>query len=98
MDMMSLIDTFFKTDGLKALIHQAGQMLNCPMIAIDDAFQIQASYLRKTFRMTYFLRRCTEERLPTKQFWQSVKMSRSHRENRCGCSCRIHRIHAVLQR
>ena len=34
MDMMSLIDTFFKTDDLKALIHQAGQMLNCPMIAI----------------------------------------------------------------
>lgn len=98
MDMMSLIDTFFKTDDLKALIHQAGHMLNCPMIAIDDAFQIQASYSPENFQDDVFLRRCTGERLPTKQFWQSVKMSRSHRENRCGCSCRIHRIHAVLQR
>ena len=52
MDMMSLIDTFFKTDDLKALIHQAGQMLNCPMIAIDDAFQIQASYSPEKYTKT----------------------------------------------
>lgn len=54
MDMMSLIDTFFKTDDLKALIHQAGQMLNCPMIAIDDAFQIQASYSPENFQDDVF--------------------------------------------
>ena len=54
MDMMSLIDTFFKTDDLKALIHQAGQMLNCPMIAIDDAFQIQAGYSPENFQDDVF--------------------------------------------
>ena len=54
MDMMSLIDTFFKTDDLKALMHQAGQMLNCPMIAIDDAFQIQASYSPENFQDDVF--------------------------------------------
>lgn len=54
MDMMSLIDTFFKTDDLKALIHQAGHMLNCPMIAIDDAFQIQASYSPENFQDDVF--------------------------------------------
>lgn len=54
MDMMSLIDTFFKTDDLKALMHQAGQMLNYPMIAIDDAFQIQASYSPENFQDDVF--------------------------------------------
>lgn len=54
MEIQSLVKTFFETDDLKALAQQAGQMLDCPLIVIDDAFQIQASFSPANFQDEVF--------------------------------------------
>ena len=54
MEIQALVKTFFETDDLKALVQQAGQMLDCPLIVIDDAFQTQASFSPAGFQDEVF--------------------------------------------
>ena len=54
MDIKSLVDTFFETDNLKELLEQAGRMLDCPLLVVDDAFRIAASYWPNSFQDEVF--------------------------------------------
>ena len=54
MDIKSLVDTFFETDNLKELLEQAGRMLDCPLLVVDDAFRIAASYWPNSFQDELF--------------------------------------------
>lgn len=52
----ALLASFFARDDLNALTAQAGQLLNCPILILDDAFHIFSSYCPLDFRDELFQR------------------------------------------
>ena len=54
MDWEKLLREFFESDSLDGLLKDAGAMLGCPMLVVDDAYHIVASYVPETFRDAVF--------------------------------------------
>lgn len=54
MELRKIIEDFFRLDSLQTLVHDAGQLLGCPLMVVDDAFQVLASYQPPGFRDPVF--------------------------------------------
>lgn len=54
MDWEILLRDLFDSDGLEAMLTDAGAMLGCPMLVVDVTFHIVASYVPKGFHDAVF--------------------------------------------
>ena len=52
----ALLTSFFARDDLDALTAQAGAMLGCPILILDDTFHVFSSYCPLDFADTLFAR------------------------------------------
>ncbi len=44
MKLRKIIDDFFRSDSLQILAQDAGRLLDCPLMIVDNAFRVQASH------------------------------------------------------
>lgn len=54
MDLNRLLDDFFESDSLNRLVADAGALLDCPLLVVDDTFHVVSSYKPEGFSDAVF--------------------------------------------
>ena len=54
MKLRKIIDDFFRSDSLQILAQDAGRLLDCPLMIVDNAFRVQASHQPPGFQDPVF--------------------------------------------
>ena len=72
----ALLAEFFAQDDLKALAADAGALLECPLIVLDDTFHVMAHHRPLGFTDPLFQDAVRQGRLPMRPVQLSVKVKR----------------------
>lgn len=72
----ALLAEFFAQDDLKALAADAGALLECPLIVLDDTFHVMAHHRPLGFTDPLFQDAVRQGRFPMRPVQLSVKVKR----------------------
>ena len=94
----ALLEEFFSQDDLRQLALSTGELLDCPLLVLDDTFHIAAHHRRSAFPMRSLKPPCAAARSPMRPAQSSAKMRCSQLVGRTMSSCRKAPTGGVLRR
>lgn len=73
MKLRKIIDDFFRSDSLQILAQDAGRLLDCPLMIVDNAFRVQASHQPPALKTRCSAARWSGGRSPTRTCRSSAR-------------------------